>query len=359
MGAPHIQYNDDLSRPRQAGDKLSDGLAGRLTFPDLVDKHAVILGGAGFLGSHLVRRMHDGGARVTIVDNLLTGHRDNNSNLWTYPSFTFVHADISRDIPIDGDDLDYVLHFASAASPIDYARYPIETLRVGSHGTENALELARRSGATFMFASTSEVYGDPLVSPQPESYWGNVNSIGPRSVYDEAKRYSEALVMAYHREHGMDVKLPRIFNTFGPGMRPNDGRAVPAFAMAALENRPIPVHGDGSQTRSLCYVDDLVDGLLLLLTSDHIGTMNIGNPIETSMMELAELIVEITGSGSQMQFMPRPTDDPEVRVPDITLASTRLGWWPQVAMKNGLVRTIEWFEQFAFLDDDMKHESSA
>jgi len=311
-------------------------------------RHAVILGGAGFLGLHLASRLRRDGARVTVVDNLSTAPRDGIDSLSKQLGIRFIEANISDGIPVDDADVSFVLHFASAASPIDYARYPIETLRVGSIGTENALELARRSGAKFMFASTSEVYGDPLVTPQHEGYWGNVNSVGPRSVYDEAKRYGEAITMAYHREFGMDVKLPRIFNTFGPGMRAEDGRAVPAFMTAALSGHPLPVHGDGSQTRSLCYVDDLVEGLLRMLLSDHIGPMNIGNPAETSIRELADLIIAITGSTSDIESRPRPIDDPEVRVPDITLASERLDWWPQVTMKDGLVRTIDWFEQFAF-----------
>jgi dTDP-glucose 4,6-dehydratase len=313
----------------------------------LADRHVVLLGGAGFLGLHLATRLHGHGARVTVVDNLVTSRRDGIDSLSESLGIDFIEANISDGIPIDHGDVDYVMQFASAASPIDYARYPIETLRVGSTGTENALELARKSGATFMFATTGQIYGDPLISPQHESYWGNVNSVGPRSVYDEAKRYGEAITMAYHREYGMDVKLPRIFNTFGPGMRPNDGRAVPAFMTAALLGRPLPVHGDGSQTRSLCYVDDLVDGLVRLLRSDHIGPMNVGNPTETSILELAELIIEITGSTSTIEFKPRPVDDPQVRVPDISLAAARLHWWPQVTMKDGLVRTIGWFEQFA------------
>lgn len=282
---------------------------------------------------------------MTVVDNLLTAG-SNEAARHGDRGIRFLRADVSEEIPIDGENVDFVLHFASAASPIDYARYPIETLRVGSRGTDNALELARRTGATFMFASTSEIYGDPLVVPQHEGYWGNVNSVGPRSVYDEAKRYAEALVMAYHRAYGIDVKLPRIFNTYGPGMRPEDGRAIPAFAMAALQNQPLPVHGDGTQTRSLCHVDDLVDGLLLLLTSDHIGPMNIGNPQPTSMLELAELIIEVTGSASSIEFHPRPEDDPEVRIPDISLAARYLGWRPRVPIKTGLVDTLEWFEQF-------------
>ncbi len=311
----------------------------------LSGKHVVLLGGAGFLGLHLADRMHRDGARVTVVDNLLTSHRDGIDSLARRPGIDFVEADISNKIPVDYEDVDYVMHFASAASPIDYGRYPIDTLRVGSAGTENALELARLAGATFMFATTSEVYGDPLVSPQPESYWGNVNSVGPRSVYDEAKRYGEAITMAYNREYGLDVKLPRIFNTFGPGMRPEDGRAVPAFMTAALLGRPLPVHGDGSQTRSLCYVDDLVEGLVRLMLSDHIGPMNVGNPTETSIVQLAELIIEITGSTSTIEFHPRPVDDPQVRVPDISLAADRLRWRPEVTLKDGLVRTIEWFER--------------
>lgn len=324
--------------------QVNDALEGR---------HAVVLGGAGFLGSHLTQRLRAGGARVTVVDNLLTGRSVTATAMAEQLDVEFVHADVAAEIPIETTDIDYVLHFASAASPIDYARYPIETLRVGSSGTENALELAHRAEATFMLASTSEVYGDPLVSPQNESYWGNVNSVGPRSVYDEAKRYAEALVMAYHRTYDIDVKIPRIFNTFGPGMRPNDGRAVPAFVMAALLGDPLPVHGNGNQTRSLCYVDDLVDGLTRLLVSDYVGPMNIGNPREMSILDLAELIVEITGSISPIEFMPRPIDDPEVRVPDIGLASEQLGWWPQISIKSGLVQTVEWFETFTRGDQVM------
>jgi dTDP-glucose 4,6-dehydratase len=321
-------------------------------------QHAVVLGGAGFLGIHLSRRLHDLGARVTIVDNMLTGHAGNTARLARRLGIQFVTADISQELPLDHEDVDYVLHFASAASPIDYVRYPIETLQVGSNGTHHALELARRADATFMLASTSEIYGDPLTSPQKETYWGNVNSIGPRSVYDEAKRYAESLTMAFHRTYGVNVRIPRIFNTFGPGMRPNDGRAVPAFIMAALTGRPLPVHGDGSQTRSLCYVDDLVEGLLRLLISDHIGPMNLGNPHEVSIMELAELIIEVTGSSSEIEFHPRPIDDPEVRVPDITLASERLGWWPQIPLKSGLVRSVEWFEEFAFDSQPADHQET-
>lgn len=351
MGTPNVRIGTDDAWEARAKPDVGNGFAARARIQSVAGKHAVVLGGAGFLGSHLTATLNDAGARVTVVDNLLTGSEANLAALHGRPGFTFIHANVARELPIDGDDVDYVLHFASAASPIDYARYPIETLRVGSSGTENALELARRCGATFMLASTSEVYGDPLISPQPETYWGNVNSIGPRSVYDEAKRYAEALVMAYHREYGLDVKIPRIFNTFGPSMRPNDGRAVPAFAMAALRQESLPVHGDGSQTRSLCYVDDLVEGLLLLLVSDHVGTMNIGNPMETSILELAEAIIELTGSSSTVDFHPRPIDDPQVRVPDIGLASQHLNWWPQVPVKSGLVQTIEWFERFAYASD--------
>lgn len=328
--------NGSASRAHALSLSPTDRLSGR---------HAVVLGGAGFLGSHIARRLKHHGAAVTVVDNLLTGRRQTSGDL-RKEGIDFVHADVAADIPLDPRSVDYVLNFASAASPIDYARFPIETLRVGSHGTENALKLAMNAGATFMLASTSEVYGDPLISPQSESYWGNVSSVGPRSVYDEAKRYGEALAMAYHRTFGLDVKLPRIFNTFGPGMRPNDGRAVPAFMMAALSNEPLPVHGDGSQTRSLCYVEDLVEGLVQLLVSDHVGPMNIGNPQEMSILELAEMIVAVTASSSSIEFHPRPIDDPEVRVPDISLAAECLGWWPQVAIKDGLTRSVAWFESF-------------
>ena len=346
-----------IPSPPDVGGRINSRQAAAISLPDgmldngvledgvLEGKHAVVLGGAGFLGSHLSRRLLDLGARVTVVDNLLTALATRVVDM-AEEGIEFVDADIAFQIPIDGD-VDYVLQFASAASPIDYARFPIETLRTGSAGTDNALELARGAGAVFMAASTSEVYGDPLVSPQREEYWGNVNSVGPRSVYDEAKRYAEALTMAFHRSYGLDVKLPRIFNTFGPGMRPDDGRAVPAFIMAALRGEPLPVHGDGTQTRSLCFVSDLVEGLVRLLLSDHVGPMNIGNPHESSILELAELIIEVTGSSSAIELQPRPIDDPQVRVPDIALAESRLGWWPQVPLKSGLVDTVRWFEPFA------------
>ena len=338
-----------IPQPPSAGGRIDNGHAKAGSLPGgglLHGRHAVVLGGAGFLGSHLSRRLLDLGARVTVVDNMLTALPTRVAGM-AEEGIEFVDADIACHIPIDDGDVDYVLQFASAASPIDYARFPIETLRTGSAGTDNALQLAHRAGAVFMAASTSEVYGDPLVSPQREEYWGNVNSVGPRSVYDEAKRYAEALTMAFHRSHGLDVKLPRIFNTFGPGMRPDDGRAVPAFIMAALRGEPLPVHGDGTQTRSLCFVSDLVEGLVRLLLSDHVGPMNIGNPHESSILELAELIIEVTGSSSAIELQPRPVDDPQVRVPDIALAESRLGWWPQVPLKSGLVDTVRWFEPFA------------
>ena len=302
---------------------------------------AIVTGGAGFLGCHLSRRLLDEGWEVVCLDSLLTGDRSNLAGLEGRDGFTFQEQDVVEEIHIDGA-VDYVLHFASPASPKDYLDFPIQTLKVGALGTWRTLGLALAKNATYMLASTSEVYGDPLVHPQPESYWGNVNPIGPRGVYDEAKRYAEAMTMAYHRQHGVDTKINRIFNTYGPYMRRQDGRAVPNFIDQALAGKPLTVHGDGSQTRSLCYVDDLIEGIFRHLTSDLTGPTNIGNPNEVTVLEIAETIKEITGAGSEIVFEDRPVDDPEQRRPDITRARAELGWEPTISMHEGLGRTIEW-----------------
>jgi dTDP-glucose 4,6-dehydratase len=278
---------------------------------------------------------------VTCVDSLITGRTGNLRHAEDRDGFEVIEADVSHGVPADGP-VDAVLHFASPASPVDYLLRPLETLRVGSFGTQHALELAKSTGATFLLASTSEVYGDPKVSPQPESYWGNVNPIGPRSVYDEAKRYAEALTMAYHRVHGVPVRIARIFNTYGPRMRRDDGRAVPTFIDQALRGEPLTVHGTGTQTRSLCYVDDLVEGIWRLLGSEHEGPMNLGNPEEVTILELAERIRHLGSSSSEVVLISRPVDDPEVRCPDITLAQRTLDWQPTVSLEAGLRRTIEW-----------------
>jgi dTDP-glucose 4,6-dehydratase len=302
----------------------------------------VITGGAGFLGSHLCERLLAEGHEVVALDNFLTGTPRNVEHLLEHDRFRLVKADVTEYVHVTGP-VDQVLHFASPASPIDYLELPIETMKVGSTGTLHTLGLAKEKGARFLLASTSETYGDPQVHPQPESYWGHVNPVGPRGVYDEAKRYAEALTMAYRRTHGVDTAIVRIFNTFGERMRPNDGRAIPTFIRQALRGEPVTVAGDGSQTRSVCYVDDLVDGLLRLLRSDLVGPVNLGNPHELSMLALAEQIVALTGSTSEIAFIPRPTDDPTVRQPDITLARTELGWEPKVSIEQGLRRTIAWF----------------
>ncbi len=315
-----------------------------MTDMELEGRHAVVLGGAGFLGSHLCDRLADGGARVTVIDNLITGDLDNIAHLFGVGGFTFVQHDITNFLHVPGD-VDFVIHFASPASPIDYLRWPIQTLKVGSLGTHKALGFARSKGARFLLASTSEVYGDPLVNPQPETYWGNVNPIGPRGVYDEAKRFAEAMTLAYHREHEIDVRIVRIFNTYGPRMRLDDGRAVPAFFKAALQNRPLPVHGDGSQTRSLCYVDDLIEGIVRLLLSSHVGPVNIGNPEEVTMLQLAEAIQEAVGTHPGVEFHPRPQDDPTVRCPDTSIAGRELTWRAEVSLAEGLGRTAPWFRE--------------
>jgi dTDP-glucose 4,6-dehydratase len=303
---------------------------------------SLVTGGAGFLGSHLCERLLAEGHRVIAVDNLITGNRTNVAKLEGRADFRLVVHDISRPIEID-EPVDNVLHFASPASPIDYLELPIQTLKVGSLGTHNSLGLAKVKRASFLLASTSEVYGDPLVHPQPESYWGNVNPVGPRGVYDEAKRFAEAMTMAYHRYHGLDTRIVRIFNTYGPRMRPNDGRVVPAFIQQALRGEPLSVFGDGSQTRSFCFVDDLVDGIYRLLVSGIHEPVNIGNPHEMTIRQFADRILHLTGSASPIAFKPLPVDDPKTRQPDITTARARLGWEPRVPLDDGLARTIEYF----------------
>jgi len=302
----------------------------------------VVTGGAGFLGSHLCERLVADGDEVLALDNFLTGTPSNVAHLLEHDRFRLVKADITDYVHVTGP-VDQVLHFASPASPIDYLQLPIETMKVGSTGTLHALGLAKEKGARFLLASTSETYGDPQVHPQPETYWGHVNPVGPRGVYDEAKRYAEALTMAYRRTHGVDTAIVRIFNTHGPRMRPNDGRAIPAFTSQALTGAPITVAGDGSQTRSIIYVDDLIDGILALLASRLAGPVNIGNPHETTVLHLAETIKKLTGSSSQITFIARPVDDPSVRQPDIALAKRELGWEPGVGFEDGLSRTIGYF----------------
>ncbi|MDT3439312.1 MULTISPECIES: UDP-glucuronic acid decarboxylase family protein [unclassified Pseudofrankia] len=303
-----------------------------------------ITGGAGFLGSHLCERLLSDGAEVICVDNFVTGRPENVEHLLTNRRFRLVDRDVTEYLHLPGP-LDAVLHFASPASPVDYYRLPIETLMVGSTGTRNALGLAKAKGARFLLASTSETYGDPKVHPQPETYWGNVNPVGPRSMYDEAKRFAEALTMAYRNARGVNTGIVRIFNTYGPRMRADDGRAIPTFISQALRGEPITVAGDGSQTRSVCYVDDLIEGILRLLWSDLPGPVNIGNPYELSILDTARLVRELCGSDAPITFIPRPVDDPTVRQPDITLARQRLGWEPRVSVGDGLARTITWFER--------------
>ncbi|MET8007103.1 UDP-glucuronic acid decarboxylase family protein [Nonomuraea glycinis] len=303
---------------------------------------ALVTGGAGFLGSHLCERLLAEGADVVCMDSFLTGGPRNVEHLIDRPSFRIIECDLTGYVHVP-DRLDLVLHFASAASPADYLRYPIETLRVGSVGTLHALGLAREKGARFVLASTSEVYGDPLEHPQRETYWGNVNPVGPRSVYDEAKRFAESLTTAYRHSRRTDTGIVRIFNTYGPRMRPFDGRAIPTFIRQALLGEPITVTGDGSQTRSICYVDDTVQGIMAMAGSGFDGPVNIGNPGELTMLELARMIKELSGSSSPIEFIDRPTDDPRVRRPDTTLAAERLGWQARVPAREGLRRTIEWF----------------
>lgn len=304
----------------------------------------VITGAAGFLGSHLTDRFLAEGHTVVGIDNLVTGSLDNIAHLKNDPRFEFVEHDVSRYISVEGD-VDGVLHFASPASPIDYLELPIQTLKVGSLGTHNSLGLAKAKGARFLLASTSEVYGDPLVHPQPESYWGNVNPVGPRGVYDEAKRFAEAITMAYHRYHGVPTRIVRIFNTYGPRMRPGDGRVVSNFIVQALRGDPISIYGDGSQTRSFTYVDDLVDGIYRLFLSDRADPTNIGNPNEFTIRELADLLLELTGSSSPLEFLPLPVDDPKIRQPDISIARAALSWEPRILLRDGLLRTIPHFRE--------------
>ncbi len=303
---------------------------------------SVVTGGAGFLGSHLVDRLLAEGHEVVCLDNLITGSESNVSHVRDNPAFRFVRQDVTEPIAVAGA-VDYVFHFASPASPIDYLELPIQTLKVGALGTHKTLGLARAKQAAFLLASTSEVYGDPLIHPQPEEYWGNVNPVGPRGVYDEAKRFAEAMAMAYRRAHGIDAKIVRIFNTYGPRMRPRDGRAIPAFVSQALRNEPITVFGDGSQTRSFCYVSDLIEGIFRLATGSESGPMNIGNPNEMTVLDLARKVIELTGSRSQVVFRDLPIDDPKVRQPDISLARRTLKWEPQVGVDEGLPVAIEYF----------------
>jgi dTDP-glucose 4,6-dehydratase len=305
-------------------------------------KRAVVAGGAGFLGSHLCERLLDEGLEVLCLDNFVTGGAANVEHLRERDGFRLVRADVTDYVHVPGP-VDYVCNFASPASPIDYLQLPIETLKVGSTGTLHTLGLAKEKGARYFLASTSETYGDPQVHPQPETYWGHVNPVGPRGVYDEAKRFGEAMTMAYRRTHNVNTTIIRIFNTYGEKMRPNDGRAIPTFIRQALAGEPVTVAGDGSQTRSVCYVDDLIEGIVRLLFSDLPGPVNIGNPHELTIREIAERIIALSGSTSEIVYVPRPEDDPTVRQPDITLARTELGWEPKVPVDEGLERTIAWF----------------
>lgn len=303
---------------------------------------SVVTGGAGFLGSHLSDRLLAEGHRVIAIDNLITGNVANIEHLAGNKNFKFINHDVTDYIFIPGE-VDYVWHFASPASPIDYLNFPIPTLKVGALGTHNSLGLAKAKGATFILASTSECYGDPLIHPQKEDYWGNVNPIGPRGVYDEAKRFAEAMTMAYHRFHKMNTHIVRIFNTYGPRMRLEDGRVVPAFIGQALSGQPLTIFGDGSQTRSFCFVSDLIDGIFRLMMSDHPGPINIGNPREMTIKQFAEEIIQITGTSSKIEYHPLPVDDPKVRQPDITLARKTLGWEPKVRFEDGIPQTIDFF----------------
>lgn len=307
-------------------------------------KTVLITGGAGFLGSHLCDIFLENGFKVKVLDNLSTGNLENVSHLLDNSNFTFINHDVTKFISIDGG-LDYVLHFASPASPLDYLKMPIQTLKVGSLGTHNALGLAKKKGAVFLLASTSEIYGDPLIHPQREDYWGNVNPIGYRGVYDEAKRFSEAITMAYHRYHNLETRIVRIFNTYGSRMRLNDGRALPSFMTQALNNEPITVFGDGSQTRSFTFVDDLVSGIYKLTLSRYTMPVNIGNPEEVSILEFANEIIELTNSKSKIIFNELPKDDPQVRKPDIALAKKVLNWSPKVSRSDGLKKTLDFFTE--------------
>ena len=311
-----------------------------------MSRRVVVTGGAGFLGSHLCEALLARGDQVVALDNLVTGNLDNIGHLFGEEGFVFQHQDVSNHVHVPGP-VDAVLHFASPASPKDYLELPIQTLKVGSLGTHNCLGMAKEKGARFLLASTSEVYGDPQVHPQTEGYWGHVNPVGPRGVYDEAKRFAEAMTMAYHRYHGVDVRIVRIFNTYGPRMRPNDGRVVSNFLTQALHGKPITIYGEGNQTRSFCFVDDEVRGILALLDSDHVGPVNIGNPNEFTIRELADVVLEVTGSTSEIVHEALPVDDPTQRRPDITLARNILRWEPEIQLREGLARTADWLRQAA------------
>jgi len=304
----------------------------------------LITGGAGFIGSHLSSFLIEKGFQVVCMDNLITGTVENISHLTGKKNFEFIEHDVTKYIDIKGK-LDYVMHFASPASPADYTKYPIQTLKVGSLGTHNALGVAKSKKSKFLLASTSEVYGDPTVHPQPESYWGNVNNVGPRGVYDESKRFAEAIAMAYHNTHGLDVKIARIFNTYGPRMRKRDGRAIPNFIDQALNNKPLTVFGKGSQSRSFCYITDMISGIYKLMASGLNSPVNMGNPGELSVLELAEKVIRLTGTKSGIEFRPLPPDDPKTRQPDISMAKKALGWSPAVGLDEGLKTTIEWFRK--------------
>lgn len=307
-------------------------------------KTAVVTGGAGFLGSHLCDKLINEGFKVICIDNFITGSPDNIAHLFGNDNFSFVKHDVTNFIHVPGK-VDYILHFASPASPVDYLKLPIQTLKVGSLGTHKALGLAKEKNAVFLLASTSEVYGDPLVHPQNEDYWGNVNPVGPRGVYDEAKRFAESLTMAYHRYHGLQTRIVRIFNTYGPRMRLNDGRVLPTFIYQALKGEPLTIFGDGSQTRSFCYVDDLIDGIYKLLLSNEVLPVNIGNPDEITIKQFAEEVLELTNSKSTISYHPLPEDDPKVRQPDISKAKELLGWEPKVSRSDGIKKTIEYFKK--------------
>jgi len=308
-------------------------------------KRVVITGGAGFLGSHLCDRFIKEGFHVIALDNLITGNLENIEHLFKLPQFEFYHHDVSKYVHIPGE-VDYILHFASPASPIDYLKIPIQTLKVGSLGTHNMLGVAKAKKARILVASTSEVYGDPLVHPQTEDYWGNVNPIGPRGVYDEAKRFQEAITMAYHTYHGVETRIVRIFNTYGPRMRLDDGRVLPAFIGQALRGEDLSVFGDGSQTRSFCYVDDLVEGIYRLLMSDYVFPVNVGNPGEITISQFAEEIIKLTGTKQKVAYHPLPQDDPKQRQPNITRAKEILGWEPKVSRQEGLAITYQWFKDY-------------
>ncbi|MCA0387421.1 MAG: SDR family oxidoreductase [Bacteroidetes bacterium] len=307
-------------------------------------KTAVVTGGAGFIGSFLCEKLLNLDMNVICLDNLITGNINNVGHLFGNDGFSFIKHDVTNFIHVPGN-VDYILHFASPASPLDYLQFPIQTLKVGSLGTHKALGLAKEKNAVFLLASTSEVYGDPLVHPQSEDYWGNVNSVGPRGVYDEAKRFAESLTMAYNRYHSVRTRIARIFNTYGPRMRLKDGRALPEFIQQALNGEPLTVFGDGSQTRSFCYIDDLVDGLIKLLLSEETGPVNLGNPDEISIKDFAEEIIELTHSNSVLKYMDLPEDDPKVRQPDISRANNILGWSPKVDRRSGILKTIDYFKQ--------------